>query len=109
MMQSRTHTCNALRLSDAGSQVTLVGWFENIRQVSKNLGFLQLRDFYGVTQIVFETEEMMERLEGVNKESTLLIEGTVRERSNKTNTIPTGEIEVVPRSEERRVGKECRL
>ena len=96
MMQSRTHTCNALRLSDAGSQVTLVGWFENIRQVSKNLGFLQLRDFYGVTQIVFETEEMMERLEGVNKESTLLIEGTVRERSNKTNTIPTGEIEVVP-------------
>ena len=74
MMQSRTHTCNALRLSDAGSQVTLAGWFENIRQVSKNLGFLQLRDFYGVTQIVFETEEMMERLEGVNKESTLLIE-----------------------------------
>lgn len=96
MMQSRTHTCNELRLSDAGSRVTLVGWYENIRQVSKNLGFLLLRDFYGVTQIVFETQEMMERLDGVNKESTLLIEGTVRERSNKTNTIPTGEIEVVP-------------
>ena len=96
MMQSRTHTCNELRLSDAGSTVTLVGWYENIRQVSKNLGFLLLRDFYGVTQIVFETQEMMDRLEGVNKESTLMIEGMVRERSNKTNTIPTGEIEVVP-------------
>ncbi len=96
MMQSRTHTCNELRLSDAGSKVTLVGWYENIRQVSRNLGFLLLRDFYGVTQIVFETQEMLDRLEGVNKESTLLIEGTVRERSNKTDTIPTGEIEVVP-------------
>ena len=73
MMQSRTHTCNELRVSDVGSNVTLVGWFENIRQVSKNLGFLLLRDFYGVTQIVFETQEMMEQIDGVNKESTLLI------------------------------------
>ena len=92
MIQSRTHNCNELRISDAGSRVKLAGWYENIRRVSKNLGFLILRDFYGTTQIVIETEEMMHRLDGVNKES----EGTVRERSSKNTELPTGEIEVVP-------------
>ena len=52
MTQSRTHNCNELRLSNAGEKVTLVGWYENLRKVSKNLGFLILRDFYGTTQIV---------------------------------------------------------
>ena len=60
MIQSRTHNCNELRLSDAGKNVTIVGWYENIRKVSKNLGFLILRDFYGTTQVVIETEEMMQ-------------------------------------------------
>lgn len=96
MIQSRTHNCGELRLSDAGGQVTLVGWFENIRRVSKNLGFLILRDFYGTTQIVVETEEIMQQLDGVNKESTLSVTGTVRERSNKNTELPTGEVEVVP-------------
>ena len=64
MTQSRTHNCNELRLSNAGEKVTLVGWYENLRKVSKNLGFLILRDFYGTTQIVVETEEMMEKLDG---------------------------------------------
>ena len=96
MVQSRTHNCNELRLSDAGAKVTLVGWYENIRKVSKNLGFLILRDFYGTTQIVVETEEMMEQLDGVNKESTISVTGTVRERSNKNMELATGEIEVVP-------------
>lgn len=96
MIQSRTHNCGELRLSDAGGQVTLVGWFENIRRVSKNLGFLVLRDFYGTTQIVVETEEIMQQLDGVNKESTLSVTGTVRERSNKNTELPTGEVEVVP-------------
>ena len=96
MIQSRTHNCGELRLADAGKQVTVVGWYENIRKVSKNLGFLILRDFYGTTQIVIETEEMMEQLDGVNKESTLSISGTVRERSSKNMELPTGEIEVVP-------------
>ena len=59
-MQGRTHNCGELRLSNAGEQVRLVGWYENIRKVSKNLGFLILRDFYGTTQIVVETEEKME-------------------------------------------------
>lgn len=96
MVQSRTHNCNELRLSDAGAKVTLVGWYENIRKVSKNLGFLILRDFYGTTQIVIETEEMMEQIDGVNKESTISVTGTVRERSNKNMELVTGEIEVVP-------------
>ena len=96
MTQSRTHNCNELRLSNAGEKVTLVGWYENLRKVSKNLGFLILRDFYGTTQIVVQTEEMMEKLDGVNKESTISVTGTVRERSNKNTELPTGEIEVVP-------------
>ena len=96
MVQSRTHKCNELRLSDVGSKVTLVGYYDNMRKVSKNLGFLILRDFYGVTQVVVETEEMMEALAGVNNESTLSVTGTVRERSSKNDKLETGEIEVVP-------------
>ena len=84
MFQSRTHTCNELRLANAGETVTLVGWYENLRKVSKNLGFLILRDFYGTTQAVIETEEMMAKLSGVNTESTLSITGVIRERSSKT-------------------------
>ncbi len=98
MFQSRTHTCNDLRLSDAGAKVTLAGWYENLRRVSKNLGFLILRDFYGETQVVIETEEMMEKLSGINRESTLSVTGAVRERSSKNPALPTGEIEVVPES-----------
>ena len=96
MIQSRTHNCNELRLSDAGKNVTIVGWYENIRKVSKNLGFLILRDFYGTTQVVIETEEMMQVIDSVNKESTISVTGVVRERSSKNNDLPTGEIEVVP-------------
>lgn len=95
-MQSRTYTCNELRSQNIGEKVTLVGWYENLRKVSKNLGFLILRDFYGTTQIVIETEEIMQMLDGVNNESTLSVEGIVRERSSKNANLPTGEIEVVP-------------
>ena len=96
MVQSRTHNCGELRLADAGREVTVVGWYENIRKVSKNLGFLILRDFYGTTQVVIETEEMMEIIDSVNKESTIQVAGVVRERSSKNADLPTGEIEVVP-------------
>lgn len=96
MVQSRTHTCNQLRISDVGQKVTITGWYDNMRKVSKNLGFLILRDFYGVTQVVIETEEMMAKLSGINNESTLSITGEVRERSSKNAQIATGEIEVVP-------------
>lgn len=96
MIQSRTHNCNELRITNAGDKVTIVGWYENMRKVSKNLGFLILRDFYGTTQVVVETEDMMAVIDSVNKESTLSITGTVRERSSKNMELPTGEIEVVP-------------
>ena len=97
MIQSRTHNCNELRIGNVGERVTLVGWFENMRKVSKNLGFVILRDFYGTTQLVVETEEMMNVMDGINKESTISVEGVVRERSSKNANLPTGEIEVVPR------------
>ena len=96
MFQSRTHTCDELRLSDAGKKVTICGYYENMRKVSKTLGFLILRDFYGKTQVVLETGEMMEKLSGINTESTLQISGVVRERSSKNGEMHTGEIEVVP-------------
>ena len=97
-MQGRTHNCNELRIGDAGKKVTICGWYENIRKVSKNLGFLILRDFYGTTQLVIETEEMMEIIDSVNKETTISVTGVVRERSSKNPDLPTGDIEVVPES-----------
>ena len=96
MFQSRTHNCGQLRLADAGKTVTLVGWLENIREVGSNFAFLVLRDFYGVTQIVVETEELMRVVKPINKESTISVTGTVRERESKNPKMATGEIEVVP-------------
>ena len=96
MTQSRTHTCGELRLSDAGKRVTIVGWMENLREVGANFGFAVLRDFYGTTQVVIETEDMMRAIKSVNKESTLSVTGLVRERESKNAKLPTGEIEVVP-------------
>ena len=95
-MQSRTHTCGELRKENAGEKVTIVGWMENVREVGGNLAFVVMRDFYGITQVVVETEEMMSIIKPLNKESTLKITGTVRERSSINNKIPTGEIEIVP-------------
>ena len=95
-MQNRTHTCNELRLCDAGKTVQLSGWMENIRLVSGNLAFLVLRDFYGTTQVVIESEEMMNAVRELNKESVISVTGTVRERANKNPKIDTGDIEVVP-------------
>ena len=96
MKQSRTHTCGELRLSDVGKQVTIVGWLENVREVGSNFAFLVLRDYYGTTQVVVETEEMMKLVKPINKESTISVTGTVRERESKNPKLPTGEIEVVP-------------
>ncbi|MCD8354372.1 MAG: aspartate--tRNA ligase [Clostridiales bacterium] len=96
MVQSRTHTCGELRAADAGKTVTLCGWMENVREVGNNFAFLILRDFYGTTQVVIETAEMMSTVKPLNKESTLSVTGTVRIRESKNKKIPTGEIEVVP-------------
>ena len=59
MMQNRTHTCGELRLSDAGKSVQICGWLENVREVGAELAFAVVRDFYGTTQVVAETPEMV--------------------------------------------------
>ncbi len=96
MVQSRTHTCGQLRLEHVGQTVTLAGFLEQIREVGQTLAFVVLRDFYGVTQVVLETQEMLASLKGVNKESAIQVTGTVRERDSKNPKLPTGDIEVVP-------------
>ena len=96
MAKLRTHTCDELRMEHVGQTVTIAGWYDNMRKISKNLGFLVLRDFYGTTQVVVETEDMMSIIDSVNKESTVQVEGVVRERSSKNDAMATGEIEVVP-------------
>ena len=78
MMQMRTHTCGELRLANAGQRVKIVGWMENVRVVGQNFAFVVLRDFYGTTQVVVENQEMMDIINGLNKESTISVEGTVR-------------------------------
>ena len=96
MTQSRTHTCNELRMEHVGQKVKIVGWMENVREVGSNFAFVVLRDFYGTTQVVIESEEMMRIVKGINKESTISVEGVVRERDSKNPKLPTGDIEVVP-------------
>ena len=98
MFQSRTHNCGELRLTNAGEKVTLVGWLENVREVGSNFAFLVLRDFYGTTQVVVETEDMMKLVKTINKESTISVTGLVRERESKNKKQATGEIEVLPES-----------
>ncbi len=96
MFQSRTHTCNELRMEHVGQQVKIVGWMENVREVGQNFAFVVIRDFYGATQVVVDTEEMYNTVKGINKESTISVEGVVRERDSKNPNMPTGDIEVVP-------------
>ncbi|HBR07938.1 MAG TPA: aspartate--tRNA ligase [Clostridiales bacterium] len=96
MFQSRTHTCNDLRIEDVGKTVTLVGWMENIREVSGNLAFVVMRDFYGTTQAVAETEAQVKAFREITRESTISVTGVVRERASKNPNLPTGEIEIVP-------------
>ena len=92
----RTHSCGELRMEHVGQTVTLAGFLENFREVGANLGFLVLRDFYGTTQVVAETEEMVKTIKALNKESAVQVTGVVRERDSKNPKLPTGDIEVVP-------------
>ena len=96
MTQMRTHTCGQLRMEHVGQKVKIVGWMENVREVGSNFAFVVVRDFYGTTQVVVETEDMMRAVKAINKESTISVEGTVRERASKNPKLPTGDIEVVP-------------
>lgn len=93
----RTHTCGQLRLTDVGSEVQLAGWI----QISRDLGsltFVDLRDRYGITQLVFNEDtdkELYETARKLGREWVASIKGVVRERSNKNPNRPTGDIEIV--------------
>ena len=97
-MLYRTHNLGELRIGDIGKTVTLSGWVDTKRNVSTSLTFIDLRDREGKTQLVFNTENLPEKvLEDVQKlksESVIKVLGEVKERSNKNLNIPTGEIEV---------------
>ena len=93
----RSHTCGELRLSDAGKSVTLAGWVQRARKMG-GMTFVDLRDRYGITQLVFNTEvnaELCERANHLGREFVIQVTGEVNERSNKNTNIPTGEIEII--------------
>src|SRR5574344_1185395 len=92
----RTHTCGELRLSDAGKQVTLAGWVQRIRKMG-SLNFVDLRDRYGITQLVTDDngpKEVTDILNQLGREYVLQAEGVVAERQSKNSKIPTGDIEI---------------
>ncbi len=90
----RSHTCGELRLQDAAKHVTLAGWVQTVRKFGA-ITFVDLRDRYGITQLVFN-EHLNNQLseQPLGREFVLQIKGTVRERSNKNTVIDTGEIEI---------------
>ena len=93
----RTHTCGELRLSDKGSVVTLSGWVQRSRKMGK-MTFVDLRDRYGITQLVFSEDsnaEVFEKANTLGREFVIQVKGTVAERSSKNTNIPTGEIEII--------------
>ena len=93
----RTHNCGELRSTNTGDQVTLAGWV----QISRDLGgltFVDLRDRYGITQLVFDMDDnsdLCEKARKLGREFVIQVTGTVRERSNKNPNRPTGDVEVV--------------
>ena len=87
----RTHNCGELRLKDCKQEVRLSGWVNSIRKLG-GITFLTLRDHFGLTQVVFDNEDM---LKDICKESTVSITGVVEERSSKNPKMETGDIEVV--------------
>ena len=93
----RTHTCGELRLSDAGKEVTLAGWVQRSRKMG-GMTFIDLRDRYGITQLVFNEENnaaLCEQANRLGREFVIQVKGTVNERSNKNTHIPTGDIEII--------------
>ena len=92
----RTHTCGELRLSNSGENVTLAGWVQRVRKMG-GMTFVDLRDRYGITQLVFNEETNAQLCENANKlgrEYVIQVKGQVNERYNKNVNIPTGEIEI---------------
>src|SRR5574344_1964185 len=93
----RTKTCGELRISDAGTTVTLAGWVQRSRKMG-GMTFVDLRDRYGITQLVFNEavdKELCDRANKLGREYVIQIVGTVSERQSKNNNIPTGDIEII--------------
>src|ERR1044071_8591097 len=90
----RTHTCGELRISDKNATTTLAGWVQAVRKFGA-ITFIDLRDRYGITQLLFG-EELNKQLDEnpLGREFVLQATGIVNERSNKNTVIPTGEIEI---------------
>jgi aspartyl-tRNA synthetase len=91
-MMNRTHTNGELRLCDAGSQVSLIGWVAKRRNFG-SLVFIDLRDRTGITQLVFD-ENMAKKISDVRNEYILEVHGIVAERKDKNPQLPTGDIEI---------------
>lgn len=93
----RTHTCGELRLENVNQKVTLSGWIQKIRNLGA-MTFVDLRDRYGITQLVVEesaTEEIKKQVGELGREYVIQVEGNVVERASKNNKIPTGDIEIL--------------
>ena len=93
----RTHTCGELRISDVNKQVTLAGWVQRSRKMG-GMTFIDLRDRYGITQLVFNEEvdaALCESANRLGREFVIQITGTVNERFSKNTNIPTGDIEII--------------
>ena len=93
----RTHTCGELRLLDAGKTVELSGWVQRSRKMG-GMTFVDIRDRYGITQLVFNSETnstLFEQANTLGREFVIQIKGQVAERSNKNNNIETGEVEIL--------------
>ena len=93
----RSHTCGELRISDVNKQVTLAGWVQRSRKMG-GMTFIDLRDRYGITQLVFNEEvnaELCERANSLGREFVIQVKGTVNERFSKNQHIPTGDIEII--------------
>ena len=93
----RTHTCGELRIEDAGKEVTLSGWVQRVRKMGA-MTFVDLRDRYGITQLVFNEETNAELCAEANKlgrEYVIQVTGTVNERYSKNKNLPTGDIEII--------------
>lgn len=93
----RSHTCGELRLADAGKNVTLAGWVQRTRKMG-GMTFVDLRDRYGITQLVFNTDkdaQLCERANHLGREFVIQAEGVVSERSSKNSNIPTGDVEII--------------
>lgn len=93
----RSHTCGELRISDVNKQVTLAGWVQRSRKMG-GMTFIDLRDRYGITQLVFNEEvnaKLCERANRLGREFVIQVKGTVNERFSKNQHIPTGDIEII--------------